>query len=338
MNGVDAGRDVTAPLPWQAPVWERLLQQLESGRLPHGLLVSGPEYSGKSRFALALARLLLCKAPVDGLNCGRCHACNLSGSGSHGDLLWLAPEGKSRVIKIDAVRALVEFTNRTSGFGLRKVAVLCPAENMNASAANALLKSLEEPSAETYLILVSHRPHGLPATVRSRCQIVRTGEPATAQAIAWLRQFIPDEGRCEQMLKLAGGRPLLAEELEREEGASRLLQLRQAMRALLAGHLEGADAVKVALGEEPLEFALAQLSETLQDNIRGLGVQALATPAARAAFLLLDEITRIRRAVAGGSNPNPQILLEALLARMQRELGGRDDGAKIFGDKQGVAP
>ncbi|MCP5166646.1 MAG: DNA polymerase III subunit delta' [Pseudomonadales bacterium] len=338
MNGVDAGRNVTAPLPWQATAWERVLQQLEGGKLPHALLLSGPEYGGKSRFALALARLLLCKAPVDGLNCGHCHACDLSGSGNNGDLLWLAPEGKSRVIKIDAVRALVDFTNRTAGFGLRKVAVLCPAENMNASAANALLKSLEEPSAETYLILVSHRPHGLPATVRSRCQMLRLGVPETAHALAWLQQFIPDRGRCEELLTLAGGRPLLAETLQREEGATRLLQLRQALQALLAGHPAGAEAVSKAVGGEPLEFALAQLAETLQASIRGLEAQALTAPAGRAAFRLLDEINRIRGAVAGGSNPNPQVLLEALLARMQRELGDRGVGAKILRDKQGVAP
>lgn len=338
MSTVDAGRNVTAPLPWQAPVWERVLQQLESGKLPHALLVSGPEYGGKSRFALALARLLLCKAPVDGLNCGHCHACELSGSGNHGDLLWLAPEGKSRVIKIDAVRALVDFTNRTAGFGLRKVAVLCPAENMNASAANALLKSLEEPSAETYLILVSHRPHGLPATVRSRCQMLRMGVPATAQALAWLQQLIPDQERCEQLLKLAGGRPLLAEQLEREEGATGLLHLRQALQALLEGHAAGAEAVNRALGDEPLEFALAQLAETLQASMLGLDEQTLTAPAGRAAFLLLDEIVRIRRAVDGGSNPNRQVVLDALLARMQRELGGRGVGAKIPRDMQGVAP
>lgn len=338
MSVADAGQSVTAPMPWQAPVWERELQQLESGKLPHALLLSGPEYSGKARFALALARLLLCKAPTDGLNCGHCHACDLSGSGNHGDLLWLAPEGKSRVIKIDSVRALVEFTNRTAGFGLRKVAVLCPAENMNASAANALLKSLEEPSAETYLILVSHRPHGLPATVRSRCQMVRMGPPETTRAVSWLQQFIPDQARCKQLLRLAGGRPLLAEKLQREEGAKRLLQLRQALPALLDGRGEGAQALNKALEDEPLEFALAQLSEVLQEVIRCLDQQALTGPVGRATFLLLDEITRVRRAVDGGSNPNRQVLLDALLARMQRELGGRGVSAKILRDMQGAAP
>ncbi|MCP5186540.1 MAG: hypothetical protein H6991_02115 [Pseudomonadales bacterium] len=93
-----------------------------------------------------------------------------------------------------------------------------------------------------------------------------------------------------------------------------------------------------AVGGEPLEFALAQLAETLQASIRGLEAQALTAPAGRAAFRLLDEINRIRGAVAGGSNPNPQVLLEALLARMQRELGDRGVGAKILRDKQGVAP
>ncbi|MCB1848937.1 MAG: hypothetical protein KDI04_16610, partial [Halieaceae bacterium] len=89
--------------------------------------------------------------------------------------------------------------------------------------------------------------------------------------------------------------------LQREEGATRLLQLRQALQALLAGHPAGAEAVSKAVGGEPLEFALAQLAETLQASIRGLEAQALTAPAGRAAFRLLDEINRIRGAVAGGS-------------------------------------
>ena len=132
---------VNAPLPWQAQDWSRLGLQVQNRLLPHGLLLDGPQAIGKAQFALALARLLLCQQPQDGLNCGRCHPCELSASGSHGDFRWLQPEGKSRVIKIDQVRQLVEFATKTASFGKRKVVVLSPANSMNISAANALLKS-----------------------------------------------------------------------------------------------------------------------------------------------------------------------------------------------------
>ncbi len=82
---------VSAPMPWQAEVWSRLLQQLGADTLPHALLLAGPRGSGKARLALALSRMLLCKSPLDGHNCGDCHPCHLSRSGGHGDLRWLQP-------------------------------------------------------------------------------------------------------------------------------------------------------------------------------------------------------------------------------------------------------
>ena len=146
--------ETSAPLPWQGEAWARFNQQLADGSLPHALLLAGVANSGKSRLALALARLLLCQSPSGGLNCGKCHACELSANGSHGDLRWLQPEEKSRVIKIDQVRETVNFATKTANFGANKVVVIAPADVMNTNAANALLKSLEEPSAGTFLILV----------------------------------------------------------------------------------------------------------------------------------------------------------------------------------------
>lgn len=330
------GASISAPLPWQARAWAQLSKQFEGGTLPHALLLTGPEDTGKSRLALALARLLLCSKPEAGLNCGRCHACALSGSGNHGDFRWLQPEGKGRIIKIEAIRSLVEFTNRTAGFGRCKVVVLAPAETMNTSAANALLKSLEEPAAGTYLILVSHRPHGLPATVRSRCQSLRLGMPEREQALQWLQHCVGDG--IEQLLEIAGGRPLLAERLYREEGARQLILTRQILQALLEGAEVPTGELATLLEELPLEQALGQLAEGLQAALRQRDSAALAAPSGRALFQLLDDLLRLRRALDAGSNPNSRLLLDALLTRLRRELGEGGHGAKIHRTTRGIAP
>jgi DNA polymerase III subunit delta' len=86
---------VTSPLPWQAHEWGNLNDQLKDGQLPHALLLDGGQYSGKSQLALSLSRLLLCAHAEGGLNCGQCHACELSAGGSHGDFRWVQPEEKS---------------------------------------------------------------------------------------------------------------------------------------------------------------------------------------------------------------------------------------------------
>ncbi len=319
---------VSAPLPWQAGDWSRLNEQLASGQLPHALLLTGTRHTGKSRLALALARLLLCAQPAAGLNCGKCHACQLSASGSHGDFQWLEPEGKSRVIKIDQVRKVVEFSNRTAGFGLRKVVVLSPAEDMTINAANALLKVLEEPPANSYFILVCHRLHGLPATVRSRCQILRLATPAPEQSLAWLDSSSGSRKDSERLLLLAGGRPLLAERLNGQEQADRLQLAQRAMAGLFSGKT-GVSALAVALAEADLEDALVQLADGILSLLRGLSAERLATAQARAAFALVDEIGGIRRAISGGSNPNAQLMLESLLAKVQRVLGDGGLGGNI---------
>ncbi|MEP1594728.1 MAG: DNA polymerase III subunit delta', partial [Halieaceae bacterium] len=141
--------EISTPLPWHSREWTRIGDQLAADQLPHALLLAGPEGLGKAVFATALSRLLLCHEPVDGLNCGHCSACNLSANGSHGDFRWLAPEEKSRLIKVEQVRSATDFVSRTASYGARKVLVLQPADAMNASSANALLKCLEEPAGET---------------------------------------------------------------------------------------------------------------------------------------------------------------------------------------------
>ena len=310
----------SAPLPWQAAIWSRFNQQLSGEQLPHALLLAGPADIGKSRLALALARLLLCAAPSGGLNCGECHACQLSARGSHGDLRWLQPEDKSRVIKIDQVRAAVGFANQTANFGVRKVLVLCPADSMNTNAANALLKSLEEPAPDTYLILCCDRLHGVPATIRSRCQIVKLAQPSQAASIAWLDALTGSTEQSSRLLQIAAGRPLLAEQLYREDSADALAAIRTALAGVLTGKLPAHEVVKL-LCDTGTEAFLAHLQAELQALLRVQSGQSLRNHSAKAAFSLSDEVNRLQRAVAAGANPNGQLLVESLLSRCQRELG-----------------
>lgn len=318
----------SAPLPWQGESWSRLAGQQRSDKLPHALLLVGPQHTGKALLALALARLLLCAQPSNGRNCGQCHACALSASGSHGDWRWLQPETDSRIIKVEQVRELVEFTNRTASFGRCKVAVLAPAECMNASAANALLKSLEEPAADTYLILISHRPHGVPATLRSRCQILRPEVPTAEQSLVWLDRLTAERAQSETLLEVARGKPLLAQQLFREGSAQALAATQGALCGFMRGRVPLAEAA-VALSELSVDAFLAQFAAQLRGLLRNCAGVDLSGYQGRALFVLLDDVMRLQRAVDAGSNPNRQLLLESVLGKYCRVLGAAGLGDTI---------
>ncbi len=312
--------EVSEPLPWQQETWRRLGEQLAAGRLPHALLLVGAVGTGKSHLALALARRLLCPQPENGLNCGRCHACRLSAGGSHGDFRWVQPEEKSRVIKIDQVRQAVSFAQQTAGFGGRKVVVFYPADTMNLNAANALLKALEEPVPDTFLVLACHRVQGLPATVRSRCQAIRLGSPAYREALTWLQDRTGLEEGLDDLLTLADGTPVLAERLLRDGQVEALAGLRGAIHGVLAGRLSAVEAAALLADAEAGKFLL-QLQGALHQLLRGRW-GALNRGQARTAFGLDDDINRLRSALDAGANPNVALMVESLLARCERELGG----------------
>jgi DNA polymerase-3 subunit delta' len=320
---------ISAPLPWQAAEWARMSAQGERGQLPHALLLHGPAGIGKARFALAMARALLCAAPRDGLNCGECHACSLSAVGNHGDLLWVQPEetrGKpSRFIKVDQVRAAIQFAQQTPSLGRRQVLVFEQADSLTLSGFNALLKSLEEPSAGTYLVLVCDRMHTVPATIRSRCQLQRFATPPRAAALEWLARQTGDGAATAQLLELAGGSPLRAAELLDSGEAEGVVGRRLALRALLAGQAE-VTSVWGLWGERDTGEFLDQVAAELRHLVRGLAPADLAGPRGREALNLIDEVMGLQRAVSAGANPGKQLVVDVMLAKCHKRLGAAAAG------------
>ena len=213
-----------------AEVWAQL--DSRRAKLPHALLLSGQRGIGKFDLARCFAESLLCEEPTaKNEACGSCPACGWLAQGNHPDFRLVQPDalaadddeasetgGKkkpSQQITIDQVRALDDFLHVGTHRHGARVVLVNPAEAMNRSTANSLLKSLEEPIASTLFILVSSEPERLLPTIRSRCQAIVVPQPDRARGAEWLRQA--GVGDVEHWLALAGGSPLLAVELGSSE-------------------------------------------------------------------------------------------------------------------------
>ena len=221
--------------PWQTDDWQRL-QQLRA-HWPHALLLHGEAGIGKLRFAQHLAQGLLCETPAaNGEPCGACPACLWFSQGNHPDYRAVLPEalaglaagngdaaeasadkadgdeGKktrtpSKEIKIEQVRALLDFCGVGSHRGGMRVVVLYPAEALNVAAANALLKTLEEPPGDVRFVLATEAAHQLLPTIRSRCLGHTMSWPKPTEAAEWLSQQGVGPVDVQVLLRAAGGRP-----------------------------------------------------------------------------------------------------------------------------------
>lgn len=220
--------------PWLAGHWSFFMQRLEIDRLAHALMIQGPADSGKMTLARAMVARLLCTEDQPRA-CGQCRSCKLLAGGAHPDYFNLEPEEDSEVIKVDQVRGLIAKLDLTTSISERKVAFIHPAESMNAAAANALLKSLEEPAGNTVLILVSNNPASLPITIRSRCQSISVSQPDPGTVLEWLgnRSGKPEDVIIEA-IQAAGGSPLRAEEYLQSPGQDAYRQVRDGLAELLA--------------------------------------------------------------------------------------------------------
>jgi DNA polymerase-3 subunit delta' len=321
---------------WHESVWKTLRGIAE--RLPHALLIHGVAGIGKLALAERFAQFLLCEArSAAGDACGGCEACRWYAAGNHPDLRRVEPEAIARQpvadagdepasnarvskpsaeIKVGQVRELADFLNIGSHRGRLRVALLHPAEDMNTHAANALLKSLEEPPSGAIFVLVSHRPAGLPPTVRSRCVSLAVPVPGTDEALAWLKgQGVQDAAR---WLAFAGGAPLRAiryGETGHAEAAARML------RALASGD-RAAVAAAISTREE-LELLAEVLQKLAIDQaLSGFGAAAMygtaGTAASAASARQWLQYARLmgRNRVLARHPLNPRLFAGEMVSRM----------------------
>lgn len=228
---------MNALLPWHRPHWQNLIKRVHDGRLPHALLLSGPAGVGKNQFAAQWAQTVLCETGVaQGQACGRCRSCMLYTAGSHPDLRRVSPLEPGKVIGVDQVREISRYLSQTSQYGGHKAVIISPAEQMNINAANSLLKTLEEPSAWSLILLVTDRPGRLPATILSRCQRLDFTVPGTEEAAQWLEGQIAPGLDVDLLLALAEGAPLRALELAESAVLTERIKIIQELERLSQGN------------------------------------------------------------------------------------------------------
>lgn len=330
---------IASPLPWHREAWEAFHQQLTKGQISHAFLISGEAQSGKRLFAVMLAQWLLCETPKHNQACGQCGACLLSAAGSNPDFTVLQPEEKSKIIKIDQIRELKQFIETSSHSFGKRIILLDSAENLNISAANALLKGLEEPPADVIFLLLSDRPKSVLATISSRCRALKLPKPTTSQSLQWLATQAPDtpsEAR-EFALDYAQGSPLRALTTLVDDSAQRKQTLGKDILTVMSGQEIVSKMVSRYYKNDALDV-LNVLSYWLsvlvkfqisgnKTLVKGRELQQAATLIPRHAMHgrafscallgLYENVCEAQTQVASVSNPNMQLLLEDLLLQLQ---------------------
>jgi DNA polymerase-3 subunit delta' len=313
--------------PWLQPAADRLMAAHAAGRLPPALLIHAAPGIGAEALPGYFAQLRFCSAATP--PCGHCNQCRRAATGEHPDFSVVGPDPESKLgqISVDQVREMAGKLALSSYEGHGTVVALAPADALNRNAANALLKTLEEPRADAHLVLLTAAPSLLPATIRSRCQKLAVPAPERDVALAWLTAQKPAHAsHWPAVLELLGVAPL--EALEADIG--RLLGVRQDIHRLLDDALHGRiDVIRAAEA-----WARDELPLRLRGIENCLTVQLLAVRAGTRstggivdvnmpyALRLLDDLRELRSQLAGAALNRP-LAVERQLWRLNSAAAGQ---------------
>lgn len=312
--------------PWHSAAWTALISQVARNRLAHAYLMIGPEGTGRLRFAREFSQWLLCKSPEKLPNqspCYQCRSCQLWTSRNHPDFFEVTPEAPSKIIKVDAVRALGARINQTSNqAGSKRVIIIHPAEAMATAAANALLKSLEEPPDGVVFLLVANADASLLATVRSRCQPIHLPLPETQESIAFLET--QSEGRSSEELRealtLAADRPMRALEMTQSGVPEWCTQLKSMIRQLESGQGLSMDVAKLC-EQQPSDYAIPLLQQLVLEKTRNKALDSDKKSYQTHSHVwqkIYQALSEARAELAGTANINPLMTYEYLFTLWQR--------------------
>lgn len=282
--------------PWLNAPYRHLLEQYITGRGHHALLLHAAPGNGDSALFYALSRWLMCQHPQGEKSCGKCHNCRLMLAGNHPDYYVLMPEKEKSSLGIDAVRQVIESLYSHAQQGGAKVVWLPQAEALTEAAANALLKTLEEPPAKTYFLLGCTDPTRLLTTLRSRCFYWHLANPDEPLGLQWLSRQSQGEHRAHlTALRLHAGAPLAAEQLLRPEQWQQRTELCERLGAAL------------------LQSDLLSLLPVLNSDAVAVKLHWLCT-------LLVDAMKWQQQAASYLLNQDQQPLVQQLAASLDRRL------------------
>lgn len=320
--------------PWQTQQWHALLARWQAQRLPHALLCTGPKDLGKLDFAYAFVARLLCqtKLMTQEIACGTCQSCQWLTAGTHPDFFNVQPEAGSNIIKIEQIRELLESLQQTVQQALLQVVVIEPAEAVNNAAANALLKTLEEPPGPVIFFLVSHQSEALPPTIQSRCQKINFPVPPISISLPWLKNHLLLEQDLTLLLNLSENIPLRAIQFAQESRFKTHNQLVSNFIQLSQGNLTPLE-VSSLCAEMDTKHVFEGLYLLLTDIIRlqqsptspithSTSVDALTVLAAQvstyAIFHFLDQLLEAKKHFDAKIHLNSLLLWEGLFADFWR--------------------
>lgn len=299
--------------PWQNEQWQLFSQLKQQERLPHAIILTGHEGLGKLSFSNQVAASVLCSNSNKPEPCGQCHSCQLFEANNHPDHLSIMPEDVGKQIKIEQIRQLKEKQSLTSAVSTWKTVIISPADSMNISSSNSLLKLLEEPQENTLLLLLTSKPERLPITITSRCQKIAFNPPEDKEAYAFIQQTKADLpiDTIKHILPMAKGAPLQAMKLIESDISNQIQQVEEDLNSIMQGSINPVQLAKT-WQEYELTLCLNHIQNIIQQRLV-LELDKLSSQQVKHYWYIYDCIIETMKLISSSNNINKILLIEQFM-------------------------